>query len=94
MPSVEIRWEGLRLALCPSMFEYPCTELEQNLLGQGAVTKLDNSTRNITHCFVRTPATGLAASHELVGGLELSGLFADPVTDREPIVHCRFEVHI
>ena len=41
-----------------------------------------------------TPRTGLAASHELVGGLELSGLFADPVTDREPIVHCRFEVHI
>ena len=41
-----------------------------------------------------TPRTGLAGSHELVGGLELSGLFADPVTDREPIVHCRFEVQI
>ena len=38
--------------------------------------------------------SGLAASHELVGGPELLGLSGDPVTDRAPIIHCRFKEHI
>ena len=42
-----------------------------------------------------TPLTsGQAAPHELVGWQELSGLSGDPVTDRAPIIHCRFEEHI
>ena len=36
--------------------------------------------------------SGLAPSHELVGGPEL--LASDPVTDRAPITHCRFKEHI
>ena len=43
---------------------------------------------------LRAGSLSLTSSWGGAGGQELSGLSGDPVTDRAPIIHCRFEEHI